>query len=520
MNKLRFHVRLREKVNLSTSVWCFVLSLFIFSITIFSSGCGNGFKRIMDEPLGETTLKTVTGINLNKTTSTINVGGYVQLYPTITPSNATNQDVTWSSDAAGIATVSPDGLVSGVAVGNTAISVTTADGDHTATCAVTVSTVPVAVTEVNLNATTSSINVGGTVQLTPTISPPDATNQNVTWSSNATGYATVSSSGLVSGVAAGNATITVTTVDGNHTATCAVTVSTATVAVTGVNLNATTSSINVGGTVQLTPTISPPDATNQNVTWSSNATGYATVSSSGLVTGVAAGNATITVTTADGNLTSTCAVTVSTATVAVTGVNLNATTSSINVGGTVQLTPTISPPDATNQNVTWSSNATGYATVSSSGLVSGIAAGNATITVRTVDGNFTATCAVTVSVATVPVTGVSLNLTSSTRYIGETVQLTPTITPSNATNQNVTWSSSATGYATVSSSGLVSGVALGSATITVRTVDGNFTATCNMTVANVIFWTETDKTINRIYTNTYRRNESSYSFWHSAGYCT
>ncbi len=92
----------------------------------------------------------------------------------------------------------------------------------------------------------------------------------------------------------------------------------------------------------------------------------------------------------------------------------------------------------------------------------------------------------TVSSSSVSVTGVTLNKATSTITVGNTEQLTATIVPGSATNQNVTWSSSDDTKATVSSSGLVTGVAAGTSTITVTTVDGNFTANCIVTVVTVI----------------------------------
>ncbi|MDP3179029.1 MAG: Ig-like domain-containing protein [Spirochaetaceae bacterium] len=172
---------------------------------------------------------------------------------------------------------------------------------------------PVAVSGVTVSPGTASIAVAGTQQLTATVLPSTATNKSVAWTVSPTGIATVSSSGLVTGTAAGNATVTATTVDGGRTATCAVTVTGGgggTVAVTGVTVSPGTASIAVAGTQQLTATIAPSTATNQSVAWSVSPTGVATVSSSGLVTGSVAGNATVTATTADGSFTSTCAVTV------------------------------------------------------------------------------------------------------------------------------------------------------------------------------------------------------------------
>ena len=157
---------------------------------------------------------------------------------------------------------------------------------------------------------TASVNVGETTILTATVSPDNATNKNVTWESSDESIATVDKNGVVTGVAAGVATITVTSVaDNTKTATCTVTVTT--VAVTGVSVDAT-ASVNVGETTTLTATVSPNNATNKNVTWESSDESIATVDENGVVTGVAAGVATITVTSvADNTKTATCTVTVS-----------------------------------------------------------------------------------------------------------------------------------------------------------------------------------------------------------------
>jgi arabinoxylan arabinofuranohydrolase len=168
----------------------------------------------------------------------------------------------------------------------------------------------VPVTSVAVSPTSQSLNVGGTLQLTATVSPSNASNKSVTWSSNNTSIASVNSTGLVTALAAGTAIITVTTVDGGKTATSTITVITTNVPVTGVTVSPTSQTLNAGATTQLTATVSPSNATNKNVTWSSNNTSVASVNSSGLVTASAAGTATITVTTVDGGKTATSAITV------------------------------------------------------------------------------------------------------------------------------------------------------------------------------------------------------------------
>lgn len=166
--------------------------------------------------------------------------------------------------------------------------------------------------------------------------------------------------------------------------------------------------------------------------------------------------------------------------VPVTGVTVAPTTGTIIVGQTLTLTPTIAPSNATNQNVTWSSNDEAIATVED-GVVTALTAGAATITVTTVDGSFTATCGVTVENA-VAVTGVTVSPDTDSIQVNEEITLTATIAPANATNQNVTWSSSDDTIATVTDAGVVKGIAQGNATITATTEDGNFTDTSAITV--------------------------------------
>ncbi len=173
---------------------------------------------------------SVTGVSLNKNATTIAIGANETLTATITPANADNQAVTWSSNNTAVATVNQTGKVTGVSAGTATITVTTQDGNKTATCTVTVpdpSADPVAVTGVSLNKTSTSLTVGATETLTATVAPANAANQAVTWSSNNTAVASVDQTGKVTGVSAGTATITVTTQDGNKTATFTVTVSAA-----------------------------------------------------------------------------------------------------------------------------------------------------------------------------------------------------------------------------------------------------------------------------------------------------
>ena len=175
-------------------------------------------------------------------------------------------------------------------------------------------------------------------------------------------------------------------------------------------------------------------------------------------------------------------------TVSVTGVTLNKTMLVLYTGGSETLKATVAPANATFKYVTWKSSNPAVATVDANGKVTAKSLGMADITVTTKDGGYTATCRVGVvrrPGGNVSVTGVTLNKTTLKLGKGASETLTATIAPTNATNKKVTWTSSDPAVATVDASGKVTGVANGTATITVTTEDGGYTATCAVEVADI-----------------------------------
>ncbi|WP_458363707.1 Ig-like domain-containing protein [Clostridium felsineum] len=252
----------------------------------------------------------VSSVSLNKTADTLIVGDTNTLSATVAPSNATNQAVNWTSSNNAIATVDNTGKVTAVSAGAATITVTTADGNKTSSCAVTVNNPVVAVTSVALNKTADTLTVGKTDTLSATVAPSNATNQVVNWTSSNNAIAIVNNTGKIAAVSAGTATITVTTADGNKTSSCAVTVNNPVAAVTSVALNKTADTLTVGKTDILSATVAPSNATNQAVTWTTSNNNIVTVDNTGKITAVGAGTAIITVYTLDGNKTASCTVTV------------------------------------------------------------------------------------------------------------------------------------------------------------------------------------------------------------------
>ena len=415
------------------------------------------------------------------------VGEGVRLTATVLPADATNKNVDWSSSDASVAAVDSEGNVKAISVGEAVITATAHDGSGvTAECQVTVSANVVKATSVSLSETEWSGKVGEGVQLKATVLPADATNKGVRWTSSAPEIAAVDSKGNVTAVNVGSAIITVTTVDGtNLSASCQVTV--VPTPVETITLSAAAWSGTVGSVTQLTATVEPSDATDGNVVWSSSDSSIATVDGDGNVTAVKVGTATITATAADGSgVKAECKVTVRP--VLVKSIELSENAWDGLVGEGVRLTATVLPADATNKIVDWSSSDVSVATVDSEGNLKAISVGEAVITATANDGSgVTAECQVTVSANVVKATSVSLSETEWSGKVGEGVQLKATILPADATNKGVRWTSSAPEIAAVDSKGNVTAVNVGSAIITVTTVDGtNLSATCQVNVLPVL----------------------------------
>lgn len=250
------------------------------------------------------------------------------------------------------------------------------------------------------------------------------------------------------------------------------------VAVSGVTVSPGSLNLKVGTSGVLKETVFPVDAYNKAVSWSSSNAGIASVNSNGLVSALSVGSATITVTTNDGGFSALSEITVNP--IAVSGVTVSPVSLILEAGETGALSETIDPSNASDKSVTWSTSDESVATVNTSGIVSAVSPGSASITVTTNDGNLSAVCAVTVN--PIAVRGITISPTSLTLDLGSTSVLTESVTPSDAADKTVTWSSSNERIATVDASGLVTAIAEGSAFVTVTTTSGGFKDSCEITV--------------------------------------
>ena len=428
-------------------------------------------------------------VELSNNNIVINVGERYNLADLIKKSSY-SYNYSFISSADSIVTVDNNGIAQGVAPGRAVVTITTNNGVN-ADVNITVLSKESEATSISIDNKSLNIKVGSSTQLNAYVYPDDASNKSVSWSSSNTEIVTVNSSGVITAISKGTATITASTSNGlTDSATVTVIANTTPTnptnpnpptsdgtEVTGIKLNTNNISVTVGGTVKVEYTVLPATATNKNVVWSVDNKDIITVYRDGRIVGKKAGVARATVKTYN-NKTATVVVTVSNNVINPTAVSLNISSKSIYVGDSFNLIATVSPSNATNKQITWSSSNNKVASVNN-GRVTGIGAGTATITAKTSNGK-TATAKITVTKKTINPTSITLNTSSLTIGEGKSSTLVATVLPANANNKTVTWSSSNNSIATVTN-GKVTGKKAGNTIITAKTSNG-LTATAKVTV--------------------------------------
>lgn len=341
--------------------------------------------------------------------------------PTLTGSASPHGTTPWASSNTAVATISSSGVITALTAGTTTITYKNTNGCDTS-ISFTVNALP-----------TISGTASACVGLTSTLTGSGTADATTPWASSNTGVATVSTSGLVTGVAAGTATITY-----KNSLGCTNTV---TFTVNALPTISGTASACIG----LTSTLSGSGTPDATTPWTSSSTGVATVSSSGVVTAVAAGTTTITYKNSLGCSNTTTFTVNALPTISGTASACPGSTSTLSGSGT---------PDATTP---WASSNTSVATVSSGGVVTGVAAGTATITYKNSLGCSNTT---TFTVNALPTISGTLSI-----CIGDAG---PTLTGSGTADATTPWTSSNTAVATISSTGVITPVATGTTTITYK----------------------------------------------------
>lgn len=417
---------------------------------------------------------SVGGISCTFAGIQIETGEVREISYSIYPKTAENTNVKFESDDTSVVTVDEAGVVVGINPGTANVTLTTEDGGFKDVCEVLV--VKAAVSRVSLDATSKNISVGESTTLTAKILPQNAYNKNCTWTSDDENVVTVND-GVITGISAGSAKVTVTTEDGNKSASCNVVVSD--VAVSGISISQSEIYMIEGNTQSLTAAVVPANATDKRITWSSDDKNIATVND-GIVKATGQGTTKIRAVSADGGYEAVCVVNVSAKIEAITGIEISKSELTMDVGDTYLLTYKVRPEDANNlTEEVWESEDTEVATVDG-GKVKAVGPGTTYVSVK-VNGKFTAKCKISVNTPVINVTDVVLSVASLTLSEGSSRKISAQIVPVNATDKTVIWSSDNEKVATVED-GMITAISKGEAKITVKTRDGKKTDTMTVIV--------------------------------------
>lgn len=419
-----------------------------------------------------TITKPVEGLKLEAASKVMYVGEKYKLGYTITPADAANLKVNWTSTKPSVAMIDSTGTITGIAVGDTTIIAQTADGRYTEYCNISIKQIAK-----NIKITTKdvTINKGDEYSILYTVDPTTSTDISVKWESLNPGIATVSATGKVKAVEIGSTTILART-SGGEIAYCNVTVISK---ASGLKLNYEEKTVYRNGTFTLTASILPEGATNHKVTYVSSKPAVATVAENGVVKGLQVGTTLITVTSDDGGYKATCIVTVKEM---ITKVTLNHSFYAVGIRKTFKLVPKVTATFASNKRVSYSSSDSSVAYVNSKGEVTGRKLGYAVITVRALDGSGAKdTCKVRVVRST---SSLKLNRYVMNMVVGRSTKLVATISPRNATYRTVKWTSSDPNTARVLSDGTITALKSGMVMVTASSKDsgGAKTATCYITI--------------------------------------
>ncbi len=423
----------------------------------------------------------VESINLKYTEWSGHVGEYFYLTGTVSPPNASNRVLTVSSSNPEVATIDNDFKVTALSVGECFITITATDGsDVSASCKVTV--LPTLVESLSFEWEQKECIIGEYITNRAIISPDDATNPNLEWTSSNPEIAEVSTEGLIRGVSVGEAIITAATTDGsNLTASCSVIVTP--IVAESISIKPNNHDMIVGQTFEISVEILPLNTTDKSVLWESSNPEVVEVDENGTIIALNAGSSIITATSnSNPELHAECNINVFS--VLVESITLDCSEKRLYVGDTFEIHADVYPYNAADKSLSWISDNPEVASVDENGKVTAVSVGEAIISAKSVDGSdVSAECKVTVD--PVSASAVTLNVADMTLLVGQSDKLTATVSPENVTDKTITWASDNETIATVDENGLVRALGVGSATITASTENG-LTATCEVTVLPVL----------------------------------
>ena len=405
------------------------------------------------------------------------------VYAYVDSKNDCCKEVTWSSSDCDIATVSPSGHIYAVSEGTAVIKATAIDGSGKYdSVTVTVKRKIVLVNDVYLDSGLLNLHRGKEFTITATVLPSNADNKTLRWQSSNANVASVNN-GVVTAKSDGYTVITAWATDGSGLSDCCEVY--VTTPVTDVTVSPSQKKLNKGQTVALTATVSPANATDKKVKWSTSDSSIASVDSNGLVRAVNQGTAYITATSQDNrNIADCCEISV---VIPVTDVSITYYKQTMKIGQSDFFTASVTPSNATNKELKWTTSDASIVSVNpSSGQVRAQKGGSAWIMASATDGSGQADCRLIEVDSTIDVQDVNINYSAITLTKGSTCTLKATVSPSNATNKNVRWESSNQKVATVSAAGKVTAVSVGQATVrAISKADSSIQDCCKVSVTQI-----------------------------------
>lgn len=420
-------------------------------------------------------------VNFYTDTLQVEVKKQKYLYSTVLPYHAINKKVIYEIENPSIGTVDTNGLVTALAVGTTRAFAYSFDRQVSDTCLIVVtsssSSEYIPVKAVSMEKHNTTLNVDGEETLYAIATPLTADNRNLTWSSSDYTTVSVNNQGKITALKPGEAWIKAVSQD-NHNAqdSCLVTVQQP---VTGITITPSHYEFDaIGKSFPLEVSVQPSNATNKNIQWTSTDESVCMVSN-GTVISVGAGSCIIMVITHDGGFVAQCSVTVS---LPIDAISLNHQQLTMNVGTTDRLDATITPAGAINQHIIWTSSENNVVSVDERGYITAIKAGGAFVKAISEDNPLVKdSCWV---IVLQPVTGITINPSAcNLNSIGESITLEAEISPEDASNKKIRWSSSNESVCFVSH-GTVVATGYGVCVVLASTEDGNYTAACTVTVNN------------------------------------
>ncbi|SDL86431.1 Bacterial Ig-like domain (group 2) [Sphingobacterium mizutaii] len=404
-------------------------------------------------------------LKLELVNSTLFVGDSVNVKYSIDPPNTTNAGqygIDWSSSDNSVFTVM-EGKVKGLKAGKAKLTATIKGTNVFSEIEIIVK--PILPSAIELNITSGQVELGQTIKLIAKIKPDNTTDKDLVWESSDSNIASVVD-GEVIGKKEGEVVITVKTKEGSISGTAKIKVFT--VKATKITLNQTQVEIMPGQSFVLTAEVSPHNAHNKDLVWSSSNSLIATVDQYGNVIGKKEGEVVITVKTKEGSISATAKIKVFT--VKATKITLNETHVELMAGQSFGLTAEVSPQNTHNKGIVWSSSNSSIATVDQYGNVIAKTEGTVQITAKSSENpNISASC----SIKVIPARAVSISLSEHLRSldIGGTFTIFATVFPNNVKNKGIIWSSSNPKIASVDQNGVVKAISSGTVEIIATSQD-------------------------------------------------